>query len=84
MLVRLEKKSDFLEGFCIYKDDKDKIQKFKIIFKELARDFFQDYVLIYLFNTKKVDDMDIHLRCIVPLLNAINDPKIFDHFKPYY
>ncbi|KAL4491130.1 hypothetical protein ABPG73_013199 [Tetrahymena malaccensis] len=79
--IRLENKKDFIEGWTIWKDEDVQIRQFKIILKELSRDFFQDYILIYLLNSK-LQDLEIHLRSIGPCLAAINQPSILYKFRP--
>jgi hypothetical protein len=38
--IRLENKKDFIEGWTIWVDEDEQIRQFKILLKELSRDFF--------------------------------------------
>jgi hypothetical protein len=38
--IRLENKKDFIEGWTVWRDEESITRQFKIILKELSRDFF--------------------------------------------
>jgi hypothetical protein len=80
--VKLERKQDFINGWTWYVQDEEKIRGYKELLRELSLTFFQDFAMIYLMNSKKLDDLEIHLRSIQPFILGINKPESLQRFKP--
>jgi hypothetical protein len=80
--VKLERKLDFMNGWTWYRGDSLEVRGWKDLLRELSLLFFEDYALIYLMNSKKLDDLDIHLRSIRPFILGINEPSSLNRFKP--
>lgn len=72
--VRLERKTDFVDGWTWYEKDNDEVCEFKDALRLLCYEFFENYALNYLMNSRKLDDLEIHLRSIFPFIAGINDP----------
>lgn len=73
---------DFINGWTWYEKDGVEVREHKNLLRELSLLFFQDYSLIYLMNSKKLDDLEIHLRSVWPFILGINDPSTLKRFKP--
>ncbi len=80
--IRLERKQDFVLGWSYYKTDSLEKKIFKDLLREVSMLFFEDYAMIYLMNSKKLDDLEIHLRSIWPFIIGINDPETLTRFRP--
>lgn len=73
---------DFINGWTWYEKDGVEVREHKNLLRELSLLFFQDYSLIYLMNSKKLDDLEIHLSSVWPFILGINDPSTLKRFKP--
>lgn len=80
--VKLERKTDFVLGWTWYMSDSDEVCEFKDALRMLCYEFFENYALNYLMNSKKLDDLEIHLKSIFPFIQGINDPDTLERFKP--
>ncbi|KAL4485411.1 hypothetical protein ABPG72_008279 [Tetrahymena utriculariae] len=80
--IKLERKKDFQIAWTTFKSDPENIREYKALLRELSRDFFENFSFIYLINSKKISDMEIHLRSIHTYLAAINNPDSLERFKP--
>ena len=60
------------------------IKEFKGLLRELSRDFFENFSFIYLINSKKISDLEIHLRSIHTYLASISNPEALNRFKPVW
>ncbi|EAR84964.2 hypothetical protein TTHERM_00585220 (macronuclear) [Tetrahymena thermophila SB210] len=80
--AKLDNKTTFIKAFTTFKQETDKIKKFKQILRELAQDFYENFSLIYLMNSNKISNFEIHLRSIYTFLASLNEPQNLEKFKP--
>lgn len=80
--MKLERKKDFKIAWTTFKQDSKEVKAHKTLLRELSKDFFENFAFIYLLNTKKISDIEIHLRSIHTYLAAINNPDSLERFKP--
>ncbi|KAL4438330.1 hypothetical protein ABPG74_009753 [Tetrahymena malaccensis] len=82
--AKLDNKTTFIKGFTTFKQESDKIKQFKQILRELAQDFYENFSLIYLMNSSKISNFEIHLRSIYTFLASLNEPQNLEKFKPVH
>ncbi|KAL4485410.1 hypothetical protein ABPG72_008278 [Tetrahymena utriculariae] len=82
--AKLDNKTTFIKAFTTFKQETDKIKQFKQILRELAQDFYENFSLIYLMNSSKIANFEIHLRSIYTFLASLNDPQNLEKFKPVH
>ncbi|KAL4438328.1 hypothetical protein ABPG74_009751 [Tetrahymena malaccensis] len=80
--IKLERKKDFQVAWTTFKTDSETIREYKEILRELSRDFFENFSFVYLMNSRKISDLEIHLRSIHTYLAGINNPDSLERFKP--
>ncbi|EAR84962.4 hypothetical protein TTHERM_00585200 (macronuclear) [Tetrahymena thermophila SB210] len=80
--IKLERKKDFQIAWTTFKTDSETIKEYKEVLRELSRDFFENFSFVYLINSRKISDLEIHLRSIHTYLAGINNPDSLERFKP--
>ncbi|KAL4485412.1 hypothetical protein ABPG72_008280 [Tetrahymena utriculariae] len=80
--IKLERKKDFQVAWTTFKTDSETIKEYKEVLRELSRDFFENFSFVYLMNSRKISDLEIHLRSIHTYLAGINNPDSLERFKP--
>ena len=80
--IKLERKLDFARGLTKLPGENEERAAFRVLLKDLSLKFFEEDAQIYIENSRKLENHEIHIRSIPTFIEGIRNPVALARFKP--